>query len=109
MIFNETLWFKKDFKKLKKRYSSLYDDFCDFKKVLELNPTWNILISNLWKKVKLPIYKVKRFACRSLKSKSKIRLIYIYDKENFKIIFLEIYSKSDKTTEDTKKIINYFK
>jgi archaellum component FlaC len=39
MIFNELEEFKKEFKKLSKKYNSLENDFFDLKLLLEKSPT----------------------------------------------------------------------
>ena len=58
------------------------------------------------------IYKVTKFACKSIKGKgvrSGIRIIYAYyEKENI-IEFIEIYHKSDKPNEDKQRIIDHYK
>lgn len=106
--------FEKDFKQLFKAYPSLKSDFDDFKKILEITPIplHTERISNLWKDVVLPVYKVRRFVCTTLKSNSKLRIIYIYDdtKQEIQFIqFLEMYTKSDKDNEDRKRIDKYAK
>jgi len=58
------------------------------------------------------IFKVKKFACRSLKGKgsqSGLRLIYAYYEEQDKIELIEIYYKGDKETEDRERIIKLYK
>lgn len=54
------------------------------------------------------VYKVKKFACRSLKgkgSRSGMRLIYSYSRADDKIILIELYYKSDKDNEDRSRIV----
>lgn len=106
--------FEKDFKQLIKKYLSLEDDFSDFKEILKINPVppHTERINNLWKDIVLSVYKVRKFACTSLRSNSKIRIIYIYDdnKQEIQFIqFLEIYTKSDKDNEDRTRIEKYTK
>lgn len=53
------------------------------------------------------IFKVKKFACRSLRgrgSKSGIRVIYAYDEKEDRIDLIEIYFKGDKENEDRDRI-----
>ena len=53
------------------------------------------------------IYKVKKFACKSLKGKgvqSGIRIIYSYFEKDDRIEFVEIYYKGDKENEDRDRI-----
>ena len=55
-----------------------------------------------------PVYKVKKFACRSLKNKGAntgLRLIYAYIKEEDSIELIEIYYKARQDTECNKKRI----
>ena len=70
-----------------------------------------VRISNLG--IEYPkIYKVRKFACRSLKGKgsaSGIRVIYAYFEDKDKIEFIEIYYKGDKENEDKKKISSFYK
>lgn len=114
--YEETSEFKKDFKKLSKRFRSLSDDFSIVKKaVIELRhekkidnqATFEIPGFNLEKNT---FWKIKKFACKSLKGfgvKSGIRVIYRLQEENNLVLFLEIYFKGDKENEDRKRIKKY--
>jgi mRNA-degrading endonuclease YafQ of YafQ-DinJ toxin-antitoxin module len=56
---------------------------------------------------RIPIFKVKKFACRALKGKgvrTGLRLIYAFDKDRDRIELVEIYIKSQKEVEDRKRI-----
>lgn len=109
--------FKRDFKKLKKKYRSLNDDLNTFIKT-QLHAYHNLdrdvsgieEISGLGYK-KIRIYKATKFACKSLKgsgSRSGIRIIYCHTDEN-RIELIEIYYKGDKELEDRARIKhNYF-
>ena len=58
------------------------------------------------------IYKVKKFACMSLKGRgcdSGLRLIYTFSKSNKSAYLLEIYFKGDKENEDIARIVNFLK
>lgn len=58
------------------------------------------------------IYKVKKFACMSLKGRgcdSGLRLIYAFSKSNKSAYLLEIYFKGDKENEDIARIVNFLK
>ncbi|MDO9547973.1 MAG: hypothetical protein Q7J65_03285, partial [Candidatus Marinimicrobia bacterium] len=58
----------------------------------------------------ITFYKVKKFACKSLKgtgAKSGIRLIYAYFVEEDRIDLIEIYYKGDKENEDRERIKKY--
>ncbi|MFH1837705.1 MAG: hypothetical protein ABH862_06310 [Candidatus Omnitrophota bacterium] len=107
----------KDLKTLKKRFRTLDEDIETFIKVQlkrkhkqgkETNGIERI--SNLG--IEYPeVYKVKRFACKSLKGrgvKSGIRIIYAYFEEEDKIEFVEIYFKGDKENEDRERIMRKY-
>jgi len=120
-IFNDikkTEEFKKDLKKLKKRFKTLDEDLETFVRVqlkayhkLNIDNGGVVRISELG--IETPeIYKARKFACKSLKGKganSGIRIIYAYYKEEDIIEFIEIYFKGDKEKEDRKRIINRYK
>ena len=105
--------FEKDFKKLLKRFRTLEEDLETFIKY-QLKP-FHLLdqdnqgikqISNLGI-VEPKIYKVRKFASKSLKGKgvqSGIRVIYSYFEDKNKIELIEIYYKSDKELEDRNRI-----
>jgi hypothetical protein len=97
MIFKELNEFKKEFKRLSRKYNSLKLDFEDLKKVLEVDPklsifwkNWVKKISWLWKNIKYDIFKIKKFRCASISWTSKdswLRIIYTYIEEEEKIEF----------------------
>ena len=115
-IFKEIVYleeFKRDFKKLKKKFPSLTKDLDVFINVqlklfhkLKLDNQGIVEIAGLG--LDYPkIYKARKFACRSLKgtgSKSGIRIIYAYYTDLDKIEFIEIYYKGDKEKEDRERI-----
>jgi hypothetical protein len=115
---SRTAEFRRDFKRLLRCYKTLEDDLR------------NCIESNLYLYHKLnldnhsifPIsgpgfeeitfYKVKKFACKSLKgtgAKSGIRLIYAYFAEEDRIELIEIYYKGDKENENRERLKDYFK
>jgi hypothetical protein len=115
MNYNETEEFKRDFKKLLKKFPSLVDDLkvnkqyrielfhfegIDSRSIFEIQGAGNT--------TELKFFKVKKFQCRGLKgrgAKSGIRLIYAYFPLEQKIIFIEIYFKSKKPNEDRGRIL----
>lgn len=114
MTFEELPEFKKDLKNLLKKYRSLNDDLDVVKQVLtiapEARPTFSFRIDNL--SLETCVIKVKKIACKTLKGRgvnSGLRLIYAYFKEEGKIVFIEIYHKNDKETEDKQRIMDNFK
>lgn len=111
MTFEELDEFKKDLKKLLKKYRSLNDDLEVVKKVLkvepEQRPPFSFRIDNLG--IETCVIKMKKIACRSLKGRginSGLRLIYAYFDTEQKIIFVELYHKNEKEKEDRKRILD---
>lgn len=112
MKFLETDEYKKDLKRLTKRYKTLVEDIETLKKVLAAEPNERPPVSYRVSGLGTDkiIIKVKRIACRSLKSKggnTGLRLIYVYEKELEEIIFLELYFKGDKENEDRERIKDF--
>ena len=120
-IFKEIVYlekFKKDFKKLKKKFPSLTKDLEVFINVqlklfhkLKHDNQGIVEIANLG--IEYPnIYKARKFACKSLKgtgARSGIRIIYAFYPDKEKIEFIEIYYKGDKENEDRKRIVGNIK
>lgn len=113
--YEETPEFKKDFKRLAKRFRTLPNDLETLKKAaIELRHLQKIdnqacfAIPGCISPV-ASVYKVKKFACRSLKggANSGLRLIYIFIESANKILLLEIYYKGDKSLEDRERINRY--
>ena len=109
--------FKKDFKKLFKKFRTLDEDLSAFiANQLKLTHKKNIdnkgvvRISDIG--IEHPaIYKARKFACKALKGKgaaSGIRVIYSYYEQEDIIEFIEIYYKGDKVNEDRDRIIHYY-
>lgn len=108
--------FKKDFKKLLKRFRSLEED-------LELVKTAAIELFHLQKINNLSVFpipgfcteeilicKITKFACKALKgrgSKSGIRVIYAFHDKVMRVDFIEIYFKADQENEDRERIKRY--
>ncbi len=110
--------FEKDFKKLLKRFPSLEEDLNVLLKAqialyhkLNIDNKGIVRISNLG--ISTPdIYKVRKFACKSLKgsgANTGLRLIYAYFEKEDRLELIEIYFKGDKEKEDRKRIYKYFK
>ena len=109
--------FKKDFKKLSKKFRTLDEDLNAFiANQLKLTHKKNIdnrgviRISDLG--IECPqIYKAKKFACKALKGKgaaSGIRVIYAYYEQEDIIEFVEIYYKGDKENENRERILSHY-
>lgn len=119
-IFNEIREvdeFRKDFKKLVKKFRTLNDDLETFiTNQLKLSHKLNIdnkgvvRIADLG--IEYPkIYKARKFSCKTLKGKgaaSGIRIIYAYYENEDSIEFIEIYYKGEKKNEDRERICKYY-
>ena len=107
----------RNLKKLQKKFSTLQDD-------LEVNKQYRIElfhckeidsgsifeIKGIENSDTLQFFKVKKFQCKSLKgrgAKSGIRVIYAYIPQEQKIVFLEIYFKSNQENENKQRIHDY--
>ena len=113
MTFEELEEYKKDLKKLSKKYRTLPEDIEVVKKVLFVNPKerppFSFRIDNLG--VKTCVIKIKKIASKSFKGKgvhSGFRLIYAHFEKDDRIVFVELYHKSKKDIEDRERIINNF-
>lgn len=105
--------YKKDLKKLSKKYRTLPDDMEVVKKVLFVNPVarppFSFRIDNLG--VETCVIKVKKIASKNFKGKginSGFRLIYAHFEKDDRIVLIEIYHKSNKDIEDKNRITNNF-
>jgi len=119
-IFNditELTEYKKDLKKLSKKFRTLPEDIDTF--VSTQLKLYHKLNEDNGGIVRIPdlgiehpkIYKVRKFACRALKGKgaqSGIRIIYAYYPDIDVINFIEIYYKGNKESEDRNRILNHF-
>ena len=117
--FNEVVRcpeFARDLKKLLKKHRTLEEDLATLVDValfafhkVGIEYPWIVRIDNLGP-VRLPVYKVKRLACRALKgtgSNTGLRLIYAWDEANDRIHLIELYMKSEKHVEDRARIVTY--
>ena len=109
--------FDRDLKRLLKKYRTLEDDLAmlvgaalfAFHK-LKVDYHWIVRIYDLGA-LRLPVYKVKHFACRSIKgagSNTGLRLIYAYDEPADRIELIEVYMKSERDVEDRERIRRHF-
>lgn len=106
--FVEVPEFDKDLRKLKK-FRTIHDDLELFKKVLDIDPK-NFRGAVVIPKIGggfLPVYKAKKFWCKDLQSKNKIRVIYTCNTSTNEIILIEIYFKGQKEDHDIHRIRRY--
>lgn len=113
MIFEEIKPFKRDLKKLSKKFRTLKDDLKVLKKVLkvhpEARPPFSFEIGGLG--LESCIIKVRKMACRSLPgrgSNTGLRVVYSHFEEEERIVLIEIYFKGDKENEDRERILEHF-
>lgn len=114
--YSETEFFKKDLKRLLKKYRSLNDDINVVKRdAIELYHLKKINNQSIFPiqgfcTEEILVCKIKKFACKALKgrgSKSGIRMIYAFFIKSSKIDFIEIYHKGNKENEDRERIKSY--
>ena len=99
--------FKKELKKLTKKYKSLKKDLETFKLVLNSFPKGNSnrRFHTIKEKHSFSIIKARLY-CSSLKRDS-LRIIYAYHEEKKKIYFIELYFKGDRENHDEERIKNF--
>jgi len=116
--YSESDEFRRDLKKLLRKFRSLVDDLDTVKKaVIELYHLIGIDNASVFRipgygTEAVQVYKIKKFASRSLKgrgNRSGIRVIYAFHSNDNRVEFLEIYYKGDKTDEDGRRIKEYLK
>ena len=115
MNFNRTPEFKKDLKKLQKKWRTLENDLNKAEQFVQLiytnsemyesfvnGPNATVIsTSNLQEVMKM------RLECTSPGAKGKARIVFVFARIDGEIILLEIYSKSEKDREDSTRIHDY--
>lgn len=104
--FDELPEFSKEFKKYSKKYLSLATDLEEFKKVISNFPIgtgkhFNVLVD----KETVKIVKARLF-CRYLKGTS-MRIIYSYCEIKVTFIFIKLYFKGVKPSENRQRIADF--
>ncbi len=117
MNYDETEEFKRDFKKLLKKFPSLAEDLDVNKQYRielfhckEINSGSIFEIQGVGNTDELKFFKVKKFQCKDLKgrgARSGVRIIYAYLPTDQNIVFLEIYFKTDQENERKDRIIDF--
>lgn len=114
----ETPEFSRELKRLAKRFKTLAEDMETAKKnAVELYHLHQIDNQSVFqikdiKSDEVEFFKLKKFACKSLKGKgvhSGIRIIYAYHRSRSRIEFIEIYYKGDKENENRERIKAYLR
>jgi mRNA-degrading endonuclease RelE of RelBE toxin-antitoxin system len=111
--FEELNEYKKDMKRLLKKYRTLESDLEDVRKDLNdepgAQPPFSFQINGL--SIKTCVIKVKKIASDSFKGSGRnsgFRLIYAWFEEEQRIVFVELYHKKDKALEDRERILANF-
>jgi mRNA-degrading endonuclease RelE of RelBE toxin-antitoxin system len=113
MEFQSLPEFERDLKKLLKKFRSLKEDLETVKKVLTVQPEAMPPLSfrlNGYDEQK-HLVKMKKVTCKALKgrgSNSGIRIIYEYQKDTQRIVFVEIYFKAESELEDKDRLKRYY-
>jgi len=114
MTFVELPEFKKDLKRMSKKYKTINEDLAVVKSVLQIfpgeRPPFSFRIDNLHHET--TIIKVKKIASKSIKGKgvnTGLRLIYAYFPKTDKIVLIEIYHKNEKENENRERITDNFR
>ena len=104
--FDQTPEFKKELKKLSKKFQSLGTDLKTFEAVITNKPTGigtSFTIIHATETVKI----VKaRLACKTLRNTS-LRIIYAFREDTITFMYIELYFKGDKPNEDQVRVDNY--
>jgi len=116
--YDETPEFKKDLKRLAKKFRSLPEDIelvksavIELNHILGINNLSSVFIEGLCSE-EIKICKIRKFACKALKGRggqTGIRVIYAYHIKTRKVDFIEIYFKADQANEDKERIKAYLK
>jgi len=108
MNFDELAEFKKERKRLKRRYRSLDEDLETLKSALAVSPLGSGKRFNAVAAARGRRIVKARLACRFLKNDA-LRVIYSYFERERRIVFIEIYFKGDKENENRARIQAYLK
>lgn len=106
--FKQLPEFEKELKKLSKKYQTLHQDLKTLEKVLNSQPTGigkNFTILHYSEEV---ILVKTRLACKSLRDRS-MRVIYAYHNQTVTFVYIELYFKGNKESEDAGRIAEYLK
>lgn len=107
MIFNQLHEFKKDRKRLAKKFRSLHDDIEELRRVVSSQspkprPNHTALLTQT---DTVSIWKTRLF-CSYLKKKS-LRIVFSYFENEARVDFIEVFHKGDKEREDVDRYNRY--
>ncbi len=112
--FESTSEFDKELKKFTRKYKSLPEDIKTFKSALYLAHFMEGIASESigifpisHKSLPEGFFVAKKFACKSLKgsgSRSGFRVVYQLDKNCYKLCFIEMFHKNNKSVPDFERL-----
>lgn len=104
MEYRENDEFKKEFKKLSKKYKTLEKDFTLLKEIIMNFPEGGESRHSvrLREDENKKIVK-RRMMCRSTRGQN-FRVIHSYNKDTVEVLFIEVYFKGDKEIENKSRI-----
>ena len=106
MNFDELPEFRKERKRLARKYRSLSEDLQVFQKVVSVVPLGNSKhFAVIAQNERVRIVKARLF-CRYLKG-SSLRVIYSYFEQEQRIECIEIYDKGNQENEDRERVRAY--
>jgi len=118
ITYKESDGFQKDLKRLLKRFPTLREDLHVAKKAaielfhaLQIDNYAIFQIPGLGTEI-LHFYKIKKFACRSLKNRgnqSGIRIVYALHSKSNTVEFIEMYFKADQIDATKTRLIECLK
>lgn len=108
MHFNELPEFRKELKRLGKKYKSLPDDLQEFCNVVSAVPLGNGKHFNVITQTEIVCIVKARLFCKYLRGTS-LRIVYAYFEQEQRIELIELYFKGEKKNEDRERIKEYLK
>ena len=101
--------FKKEFKKLKKKYPSLLKDLAVLEQLIGKFPKGeDSRHCNILKQLGEQYICKRRMMCRSVKS-SEFRIIYYYNGQQLELHYIEIYYKGSQEVESCNRVERVWK
>lgn len=124
MNFEQTPEFKKELKKLRKKWRSLADDIEIAQRVIADLYGTDQKDTEAQREYRAAFFDGKRATiitksedsaevvkmrldCASLGSRDMLRLVFVYIYDGKTVTFIELFSKSDKSREDSRRIKHY--
>jgi hypothetical protein len=108
--------FERDLRRLQKRFETLEEDLetlvgASLFAFHKLGQNTGVVPIGGLGPTRLPVFKVRKFACRSLPgrgARTGLRLIHAYDATDDRLELIEIYFKGDQANEDRERIRKYY-